>query len=166
MNHRRKITILVLLIVCVFVFWDYSSNSLSDMSSHSGYTFGPQFKAPDNVIMSKMGNETLKAQLGRSTWHLLHTMAGKFPLHPTKDEQQAFLDFIRLFAQLYPCGDCARHFQRILHKHPPRVDNRNATSQWACEVHNIVNVRLNKTIFDCATVNDVWKCGCAEEDSH
>ncbi|KAJ3274771.1 hypothetical protein HDU76_010684, partial [Blyttiomyces sp. JEL0837] len=33
-------------------------------------------RKPGEPIMAKMGNETLKAELGRSTWKLLHTMAG------------------------------------------------------------------------------------------
>lgn len=56
-------------------------------------------------IMSKMTNDTIKAELGRSSWRLLHTIANKFPYEPTRDEKQALLDFIYLFARLYPCGD-------------------------------------------------------------
>ncbi|KAI9199443.1 ERV/ALR sulfhydryl oxidase domain-containing protein [Polychytrium aggregatum] len=115
-------------------------------------------------IMSKMGNETLKAELGRSSWRLIHTMVGKFPVTPTDDEKESLLDFIYLFAKLYPCGDCARHFQKILRANPPDVSSRDAASQWACKVHNLVNKRLGKPQFDCSTVAEIWKCGCAEED--
>ncbi|KAJ3117199.1 hypothetical protein HDU96_007627 [Phlyctochytrium bullatum] len=122
-------------------------------------------RVPAEPIMSKMANETLKAELGRSAWRLLHTMAGKFPYKPTDAQKDAMRDYIYLFAQLYPCGDCARHFKLVLEAHPPVVDDRISLSQWACTVHNVVNKRLNKTLFDCATVLDVYKCGCAEEEN-
>jgi hypothetical protein len=91
-------------------------------------------------------------------------MAGKFPDHPTPNESKSLSDFIYLFAQLYPCGDCARHFQRILSKHPPNVTSRAGASLWACQVHNLVNERLEKPQFDCSKVSEVWKCGCADDE--
>ena len=60
---------------------------------------------------------------------------GKFSEHPTHEESQALSDFIYLFARLYPCGECAHHFQRILAKHPPDVSSRKGATQWACQVH-------------------------------
>ncbi|KAL8284152.1 hypothetical protein RQP46_004901 [Phenoliferia psychrophenolica] len=73
------------------------------------------------VIMGKLKNETLKAELGRSSWKLLHTMAARFPLEPTESEKDAFKSFIYLFSRLYPCGECAAEFQALLKKHPPQV---------------------------------------------
>eukprot|EP00842_Homolaphlyctis_polyrhiza_P004908 jgi/Hompol1/5418/HPOL_004415-RA len=125
----------------------------SDQSSSSG-----DKRIPGAIIMSKMGNETLKAELGRSSWRLLHTMARKFPYTPTKDEQNALRDFIYLFARLYPCGDCAAHFKLILENNPPDVSGREGITQWTCKVHNIVNERLGKPIFDCSKVGDMWAC--------
>ncbi|KAJ3180527.1 hypothetical protein HDU87_002036 [Geranomyces variabilis] len=90
-------------------------------------------------------------------------MAGKFPTDPNTDEQQAMQDYIYLFARLYPCGDCARHFKFVLEAHPPRVSSREAVSQWACDVHNVVNARLGKPHYDCKEVLAAWGCGCAED---
>ncbi|CAG8518621.1 6988_t:CDS:2 [Paraglomus brasilianum] len=115
------------------------------------------------VIMPKLGNATIKAELGRSSWKLLHTMMARFPERPTKDQKAALRSFIYLFSRLYPCGECAKEFQMILEKHPPQVSSREAASLWACAVHNIVNRRLLKEEFDCSTVADKYKCGCAAE---
>ncbi|KAF9163020.1 hypothetical protein DFQ26_003022 [Actinomortierella ambigua] len=41
--------------------------------------------------------------------------------------------------------------------------SRTALSNWACSVHNLVNVRLGKPEFDCGTLFEVYKCGCADE---
>jgi FAD-linked sulfhydryl oxidase len=58
----------------------------------------------------------------------------------------------------------ARHFQGLLKENPPIVDNREALTQWMCTIHNKVNDRLGKPIFDCSKVGEMWKCGCAEEE--
>ncbi|CAG8435073.1 9650_t:CDS:2 [Funneliformis mosseae] len=115
------------------------------------------------VVMPQLGNATIKAELGRSSWKLLHTMMGRFPEQPTTDEKEALKSFIYLFSRLYPCGECATEFQSILEKYPPQVSSRVAASQWACAVHNIVNQRLQKEIFDCGTVAEKYKCGCDDE---
>lgn len=115
-------------------------------------------------IMAKMGNETLKAELGRASWKLFHTIMAQYPETPTKQEQTTLTNYIYLFSQVYPCGECAEHFQKLLAKFPPQVSSRNTASQWACYVHNQVNERLGKEIFDCNNVGEHYKCGCAEDE--
>ncbi|KAI9104648.1 hypothetical protein DFS34DRAFT_589770 [Phlyctochytrium arcticum] len=119
---------------------------------------------PLDALMTKMTNETQKAELGRAAWRLLHTMVGKFPEMPHEDEKRDLLNFIYLFGRLYPCGDCARHFKTVLENHPPDVSSGQNASMWACKVHNVVNERLKKPIFDCEKVGELWKCGCSEEE--
>ncbi|KAG2189282.1 hypothetical protein INT44_004424 [Umbelopsis vinacea] len=140
-----------------------------------------------HVIMGKLGNETIKAELGRSTWkvkkpspfdftsvllrltyvvftlQLLHTMTARFPLEPTIEERTALKQWITLLSRLYPCGECAEHFQVLLKQYPPQTSSRDAASQWACSVHNKVNERLEKPMFDCSLVADMYQCGCDEE---
>ncbi|KAF3916791.1 hypothetical protein ABW20_dc0108333 [Dactylellina cionopaga] len=58
----------------------------------------------------------------------------------------------------------ASHFRLLLQKYPPQTSSRGAASQWGCVVHNAVNDRLGKEIFDCGTIADKYHCGCAEED--
>ncbi|KAI5477237.1 FAD dependent sulfhydryl oxidase Erv2 [Pseudohyphozyma bogoriensis] len=117
------------------------------------------------TIMPKLGNETIKAELGRASWRLLHTMAARFPLKPTTSEQEAFKSFLYLFARLYPCGECAEEFQALLKKHPPQVSSRGAASLHLCHLHNLVNERLGKDEFDCSSgLEGIYDCGCADED--
>ncbi|OMH85646.1 FAD-linked sulfhydryl oxidase ERV2 [Zancudomyces culisetae] len=56
-------------------------------------------------LMGKMVNETLRAQLGKSTWYFLHVMASRYPQDPTTTEQKRTQSFLQLLAYLYPCGD-------------------------------------------------------------
>lgn len=117
-----------------------------------------------DAIMGKLGNETAKAELGRAAWKLFHTTMARFPDKPSTEESQALKDYIHLFARLYPCGECATHFQQILKKYPPQVSSRSSAAAWACFVHNEVNVSKGKPIFDCANIGDWYDCGCAEDE--
>lgn len=116
------------------------------------------------VIAPKLENATVKAELGRASWKLLHTMMARFPEKPTEDDSLALKSYIQLFSRLYPCGDCARHFQGLLKKFPPQVSSRNAAAGWACFVHNEVNKRLKKPEFDCTKIGDFYDCGCGDDD--
>jgi FAD-linked sulfhydryl oxidase len=105
-----------------------------------------------------------RAELGRATWKLLHTMMARFPEKPTPDDSMALKTFITLFSRLYPCGDCAAHFRKLLQKYPPQTSSRQAAAGWACFVHNEVNTRLHKELFDCNKIGDFYDCGCGEDD--
>ncbi|KAG0334062.1 hypothetical protein BG000_008671 [Podila horticola] len=61
--------------------------------------------ATGGTIMPKLGNETAKAELGRATWKLLHTMASRYPEKPKPDERAAMKQWIMLLSRLYPCGE-------------------------------------------------------------
>jgi FAD-linked sulfhydryl oxidase len=91
-------------------------------------------------------------------------MMAKFPDKPSDDDRLALKTYIQLFARLYPCGDCASHFQKIIAKYPPQTSSRSAAAGWACEMHNIVNKRLKKELFDCNKIGDFYDCGCGDED--
>jgi len=113
--------------------------------------------------MSKLGNATAKAALGRATWKLLHTMTLRYPEHPTEDEREALKSYFYLTSRLYPCGECAAEFQQLLEKFPPQTSSRLSASAWLCFVHNQVNERLDKPIFDCAHLDDEYDCGCGDD---
>ncbi|OOQ83165.1 FAD dependent sulfhydryl oxidase Erv2 [Penicillium brasilianum] len=116
------------------------------------------------VVMPKLGNATAKAELGRATWKYFHTVMARFPEKPTEDQQEALRSYIFLFARLYPCGECAEHFQQHLNKYPPQVSSRKAAAGWACFIHNEVNAMLEKPEFDCTNLGSFYDCGCAEDE--
>lgn len=118
-----------------------------------------------DTIMPKLANETLKQELGRAAWKVFHTTLARFPKKPTPDEREALSSYIHLSARLYPCGECATHFRLILQQYPPQTSSRDAASQWGCFIHNLVNQRLGKEVFDCGTVTETYQCGCADADA-
>lgn len=116
------------------------------------------------TIMPKMANATAKAELGRATWKFMHTVTARFPEKPTADEREALKAFIYLFSRLYPCGDCARHFQELLRQYPPQTSSRNTASLHLCSLHNLVNERLGKPEYNCTTLLENYDCGCGHDE--
>ena len=43
--------------------------------------------------------------------------------------------------------------------HPPSTQDRHVFSHWMCDMHNEVNERLGKPIFDCSKVDERWLHG-------
>lgn len=121
-------------------------------------------KYTETPFMPQMANATLKAALGNSAWHLLHTVLARYPDKPTEQEQATLKQYIHLFGQVYPCGDCARHFQKILAKHPVQTGSRKTAALWGCHVHNKVNERLHKPEYDCTTILEDYDCGCGDDE--
>lgn len=118
----------------------------------------------ETPFMPKMANETLKAQLGNSAWHLLHVVLARYPDKPTEQEKNTLKQYIHLFGQIYPCGDCARHFQKLLKKFPPQLSSRKTAALWGCHIHNQVNKRLEKPEYDCTNILEDYDCGCGSDE--
>ncbi|KAK3888493.1 hypothetical protein Pcinc_007452 [Petrolisthes cinctipes] len=100
--------------------------------------------------------------LGRGSWRLLHSMAAYYPPTPSTQEQQEMSEFIKLFANFYPCKPCADDFKEWLQKYPPKVKSQDSLSWWFCDAHNEVNRKLGKPLFDCRLVNQRWRDGWAD----
>ncbi|CAH7686016.1 ERV/ALR sulfhydryl oxidase domain-containing protein [Phakopsora pachyrhizi] len=139
-------------------FKDHDHRNLTDLIPDQGVISG-------GSIMPKMANATAKAELGRATWKFMHTLTARFPEKPTEDERAALKAFIYLFSRLYPCGDCARHFQALLKKYPPQTSSRNAASLHLCSLHNLVNERLGKPQYNCTSLAENYDCGCGHDES-
>ncbi len=135
------------------------STSVDDLAHVS-----PDLQKGD-AIMGHLGNETVKADLGRAAWKLFHTTMARFPEQPSEEESAALKSYLYLFARLYPCGQCASHFQKILDKFPPQTSSRSAAAAWGCHVHNEVNKSKGKPVFDCANIGDFYDCGCGDDGS-
>ena len=118
-----------------------------------------------NTLPPLQGGRVDRQVLGRSTWTLLHTLAAQFPEHPTKQQKKDAKTLIDVLTRIYPCGECAQHFQKLVREHPPVVESGDEFARWMCEVHNVVNVRLHKPTFNCERVHARWgKLDCDEGD--
>ena len=107
-----------------------------------------------------LSDQERKAQLGRSTWTLLHTIAAVYPEEPSEEDQKYHLALLTLLARLYPCAECGEHWRSLLKESPPELGSKFAFNLWLCRLHNKVNLSLGKPEFDCSRLNDRWRCGC------
>lgn len=97
------------------------------------------------------------AELGQAGWTLLHTMAAYYPDEADDAKQAVTHQFLRSFAKVFPCTDCARDFQRIMTERPPHLRTRSGFVQWMCEAHNDVNAQLGKPAFPCPDALARWR---------
>ncbi|PSN48518.1 FAD-linked sulfhydryl oxidase ALR [Blattella germanica] len=100
-----------------------------------------------------------KDELGRNTWGFLHTMAAYYPDSPTSEQRRDMSNFFALFSKFYPCEPCAEDLREQLKVNPPITSSQHELSQWLCRIHNNINVRLGKKVFDCSKVNERWRDG-------
>jgi FAD-linked sulfhydryl oxidase len=103
--------------------------------------------------------------LGRHTWTFLHTTAAYYPASPQPQQKQAMLSLLNNLPSLYPCSHCAEELKHEIRRNPvePAVESRSALGQWMCRIHNEVNQRLGKDLFDCAKIDQRWKEGWADK---
>eukprot|EP00339_Tiarina_fusa_P024419 CAMPEP_0117039298 /NCGR_PEP_ID=MMETSP0472-20121206/27597_1 /TAXON_ID=693140 ORGANISM="Tiarina fusus, Strain LIS" /NCGR_SAMPLE_ID=MMETSP0472 /ASSEMBLY_ACC=CAM_ASM_000603 /LENGTH=156 /DNA_ID=CAMNT_0004749765 /DNA_START=325 /DNA_END=795 /DNA_ORIENTATION=- len=89
------------------------------------------------------------AELGRSSWKLLHSMAAWYPDSPTPEQRETMKGFMAGLAAFYPCTWCATDFQENVAKTPVATESRTDLCMWLCDQHNRVNRKLGKPLFDC-----------------
>ena len=101
-----------------------------------------------------------KESLGHISWEVLHTFAASYPTKPTKEDQKQFKNLISAFTHLYPCPDCRKSFKLLISENPVKTGNREEVVNYICDIHNLVNKKLGKEIFDCKKAMDFWGGGC------
>lgn len=99
------------------------------------------------------------ASLGRATWTFLHTMSVYYPDQPSASQQADMHSLLHSFSRFYPCTHCAEHLRAEMIRNPPQVTSRPALVAWLCNVHNEINARLGKPLFDCSKVFERWRDG-------
>lgn len=162
----RKETLIYRIIAIVITIWltyislRYLFGSKQNYTPLNDQKQGNMQYPMKNVYSKPMTKLEIRHELGRSTWTLLHTMAAVYPGIPSAEHKKDVLHFIYLLSKLYPCGDCAQHFQKLLENFPPKVGNHDEFAGWMCQAHNVVNKRLGKPEFDCQRVDERWECGC------
>jgi FAD-linked sulfhydryl oxidase len=100
-----------------------------------------------------------RREVGRASWAYLHTLAAYYPERPSTQYQQDMRDFLRAYMRFYPCGYCADTSSQEFIRNPPRLETRQMLQMWMCEMHNEVNDRLGKPLFDCTRVDERWRTG-------
>lgn len=104
------------------------------------------------------------AELGRSTWTFLHSLAATYPETASPAHQSQMSSFLSIFSSVYPCWHCASDLRDwIAAPEPadnkPKLAGREDFGQWLCRAHNEVNRKLGKPEFDCGDWRKRWVDG-------
>lgn len=125
-------------------------------------------KGPSLTGLSSFRNApaaTVRAELGRAGWTVLHRMAAQLSSNATAIELNRVGTFVEQWSELYPCTECAEHFRQLLADFPIDLSSGDAYKLWLCNAHNLVNERLHKRQFQCTldALAERWgDCGCSE----
>jgi hypothetical protein len=79
-------------------------------------------------------------------WMTMHIIALGYPSEPSYTDKKAAKDFYESLANLIPCPMCRDHYKEHLKNYPlmPNLDSRSDLFKWTIDLHNAVNVSLNK----------------------
>lgn len=156
----------IILLVFRYIIFNDNVVSLSSLNKALNTYAEPVVPKQDTIykdtIMPLMPDLAKKQELGRHAWYLFHTTLSRYPDEPTALQQSKLRDYIDLFAEFYPCGECSYHFQKLLEDNPIQVKSREIAAMWGCHLHNLVNEHLKKDVYDCTTILEDYDCGCGE----
>lgn len=93
-------------------------------------------------------------ELGRSTWTFLHSAAAYYPEAPSEVQQRSMQALLDALPYVYPCATCAEELREEYARQQPHareqaVATAPALQQYLCTLHNQVNARLGKPVWDC-----------------
>ena len=164
-HHKRNKSIpLIISFICGMCFFAVSQYTTTFITSSQNSKLRGSASG-DDFFTSRV---PAKEELGRAGWTILHRISSKFSKEPDNEEKKNMKQFLTLFAKLYPCPDCAKHFQQYIEKHPPALGSNEGLMKWMCKAHNEVNERNNKDIFPCKMDDLITRwgaCGCDEDES-
>jgi hypothetical protein len=100
-------------------------------------------------------------------WEVFHIACFDYPIHPTNQDKNNITNFIKYYQKILPCKECRTHFMELLNKYPLNPNNSNLL-EWSVFIHNQVNKRLNKPIFEYKNILKKYnsikkKCTCDAE---
>ncbi|TPX38272.1 hypothetical protein SmJEL517_g00285 [Synchytrium microbalum] len=108
-----------------------SNETIKVQTNRQSFKIGRTWKSDMETDTYYCWQAALIIRLILQSNHSHFVRTGKFPLDAKDEERQALLDWIHLTSRVYPCGECAEHFQQLLKEHPP--DTREPISRQPCE---------------------------------
>ena len=95
----------------------------------------------------KSGDGMLTTVWGPSLWHYLHVMSFNYPIHPTQQDKQNYLQFMLTLQYVLPCKYCRMNLQKNYKQLPitmKNMVNRETFSRYVYDLHELVNKMLHK----------------------
>ena len=88
---------------------------------------------------------------GPELWCELHHWA--LTSHSTQNDA---IRWLARFEARIGCGDCRRHWQKLLTEHPPDVESNEDLFAWSVAMHNAINRALNKPEMTMDEAKSYW----------
>ena len=91
---------------------------------------------------------------GANMWYILHIITFTYPSQPTEHDKSAYHDFFHNLKHVIPCDECKKHYTKYISQYPitPHLDRKADVIKWLIQIHNFVNISLNKPIYEPAEV--------------
>ena len=82
-------------------------------------------------------------------WFTLHTVTLGYPTYPNYVNKRNYHDFFVSLQNVLPCKKCQEHYKEHLKQNPitAHLDNKESLVKWCFNLHNKVNLSLNKPVF-------------------
>jgi hypothetical protein len=93
------------------------------------------------------GDGMLTTVWGPSMWHFLHTMSFNYPVSPTPEQKQHYMEFILNLRNILPCKYCRMNLTNNLATRPLKMchmESRDTFSRFVYDLHETVNRMLGK----------------------
>jgi hypothetical protein len=92
-------------------------------------------------------------------WHTIHIVALGYPETPSYAHKKAAKEFFESLAFLIPCDVCRKHYVQHTAIKPVTqyLDRRQDLLKWTIDLHNTVNISLQKPVFSEAEVIQYYK---------
>ena len=93
------------------------------------------------------GDGMLTTVWGPSMWHFLHTMSFNYPVSPTPEQKQHYMEFILNLRNILPCKYCRMNLTNNLATRPLKMchmESRDTFSRFVYDLHETVNKLLGK----------------------
>lgn len=99
----------------------------------------------------------LPTEWGPIIWYNFHMMSYTY----NEEMRENYIKFFKSMAYILPCNTCSEHFKKNLSKATPEENtvNRNIMIKWLNDMHNSVNIRLNKKIVSLQMANKIYYRG-------
>ena len=117
-----------------------------------------QSDVTENTLCTATNHTTKPNVFGPRYWWVLHTSAANFEDTPIDAAREACKKFVSGVPTMLPCSTCGQHLEHEIAKrdiHKACSSGENLSVFW-CDVHNSVNSRLGKPLYDCSQVRSQY----------
>ena len=96
---------------------------------------------------------------GKHAWIFLHSVSMNYPDNPSNHDRKNYKDFFENLRFVLPCEVCKKHFTQHIQRNPiePALHSKRKLVEWVIDVHNQVNISLNKPTMTYDQVIDLYK---------